>query len=70
MDIMIKEETLIKKGIMKKNPFDMTEEEKKVWKSEASERARTYLFSIGQPLVYEKNGQLVAEYSDGRIKKL
>lgn len=70
MDIIIKEETLIKKGIMKKSPFEMTDEEKEAWKSEASERARAYLFSIGQPLVYEKNGQLVAEYSDGRIKKI
>lgn len=65
---MIKEEALIKKGVMKKKPFDMTDEERAVWEKESSERTRAYLFSIGQPLVYEKDGQMVAEYADGRIE--
>ena len=67
---MIKEEALIKKGVMKKKPFDMTDEERTVWEKESSERVRAYLFSIGQPLVYEKDGHMVAEYADGRIENI
>jgi len=70
MDLMIKEEALIKKGVMKKKPFDMTDEERTVWEKESSERVRAYLFSIGQPLVYEKDGHMVAEYADGRIENI
>lgn len=67
---MIKEEALIKKGVMKKKPFDMTDEERAAWEKESSERGRAYLFSIGQPLVYEKDGHMVAEYADGRIENI
>lgn len=70
MDDMIKEEALVKKGVMKKKPLDMTEQERTEWEKNAFERARDYLFSIGQPLVYRKNGQMIAEYADGRIKKI
>lgn len=70
MDLIIKEEALIKKGVMKKKPFDMTDEERTVWDKESSERIRAYLFSIGQPLVYEKDGNMVAEYADGRIENI
>lgn len=70
MDLIIKEEALIKKGIMKEKPFDMDDEKKVMWEKEAFERARTYLFSIGQPLVYEKDGQMVAEFADGSIERL
>lgn len=70
MDLMIKKEALIKKGVMKKKPFDMTDEERAAWEKESSERARAYLFSIGQPLVYEKDGNMVAEYADGRIENI
>lgn len=70
MDLMIKKEALIKKGVMKKKPFDMTDEERAAWEKESSERVRAYLFSLGQPLVYEKDGHMVAEYADGRIENI
>jgi hypothetical protein len=43
---------------MKKNFFDMSDEEKEVWRT---------LFARGQPLVYSKNGIMVAEYEDSRV---
>jgi len=64
----IPEEELLRKGKMTKSPFDMTLEEEKQWQVEKQEEAKTYLFSIGQPLVYEKNGVMIAEYADGRIE--
>ncbi len=70
MQTEIPSEQLVKKGTMTKSPFDMTPEELKIWKEENKVEARKYLFSIGQPLVYEKNGHLVAEFSDGRIEYL
>lgn len=66
---MEKKLSYVKKGLMKKKPFDMTAEELEVWQKESSERTRDYLFSIGQPLVYgNEEGQMVAEYADGRIE--
>lgn len=67
---MIKEKALIKKGRMKKAPWTMTEQEKEVWRKQMEINIRTYLFSIGQPLVYEKNGQMIAEFSDGTIEEI
>jgi len=63
-------EEMVRKGAMVKSPFKMTLEELKVWHQENKDEARKYLFSIGQPLVYEKNGRMVAEFADGRIKEL
>lgn len=37
------------------------------WFECGQKEARTYLFSIGQPLVYENDGIMIAEYADGRI---
>jgi hypothetical protein len=60
-----------KTGIMEKQPGKMTEPELRAWKADSFQRARQYLFSIGQPLVYyQKDGTPVAEYKDGRIEKL
>lgn len=70
METMIKEKALIKKGRMKKALWTMTEQEKEVWRKQMEINIRTYLFSIGQPLVYEKNGQMIAEFSDGTIEKI
>jgi len=64
----IPEEELLRKGKMTKSPFDMTLEEEKQWQIEKQEEAKAYLFSIGQPLVYEKNGVMIAEYADGRVE--
>jgi len=63
-------EQLVRKGTMTKSPFEMTPEELKIWKEECKVEARAYLFSIGQPLVYGKDGHLVAEFADGRIEIL
>ncbi|HEY8781042.1 MAG TPA: hypothetical protein VIM16_05475 [Mucilaginibacter sp.] len=68
--IEIPEEELVRKGKMTKSPFDMTFEEEKEWRNQKQAEAQAYLFSIGQPLVYEKNGHMIAEYADGRIKRI
>lgn len=60
-----------KTGLMGKQPGVMTELELVEWKADSFERAKQYLFSIGQPLVYyQKDGTPVAEYKDGRIERL
>jgi hypothetical protein len=46
----------------------MDTSEKKFWEEDINKGIREFLFSIGQPLVYRKNGKLIAEYPDGRIK--
>ncbi|HEY5327224.1 MAG TPA: hypothetical protein VIJ27_09495 [Mucilaginibacter sp.] len=65
--IEIPEEELLRKGKMTKSPFKMTLEEEREWQIQKQLEARAYLFSIGQPLVYEKKGIMIAEYADGRI---
>lgn len=70
MGTEIKDEYLFKRGRMKKNPFTMTPEEKAKWNEQAEEQIRNYLFSLDQPLVYCKNGKMVAEYPNGTIKNV
>ena len=65
--IKIPEEQLMRKGTMTKSPFKMTLEEEREWQVQKQLEAKAYLFSIGQPLVYEKDGIMIAEYADGRI---
>ena len=65
--IEIPEEELLRKGKMTKSPFKMTFEEEKEWRIEKQAEAQAFLFSIGQPLVYVKDGVMIAEYADGRI---
>jgi len=67
MDIMIKEQDFIKKGAMQKDFFQMSEEEKKSWRNTIAEKTKETLFAKGQPLVYQKDGKMIAEYADGRI---
>ncbi|QJD96146.1 hypothetical protein HH214_09810 [Mucilaginibacter robiniae] len=55
---------------MQKSPFGMSPDEYQAWQAQENAHAREYLFSIGQPLVYEKDGQLIAEYPDGTIKPI
>lgn len=69
-EIVDKDENLVKKGKMKKEPWDMSPGEKKVWKKNMRDEIRSRLFSIGQPLVYYKNNRMIAEYSDGRIENV
>lgn len=67
MDIMIEERDFIKKGAMQKDFFQMNEEEKNNWRNTIAEKTKETLFAKGQPLVYKKDGKLIAEYADGRI---
>jgi hypothetical protein len=63
-------EDLVRKGRMIKSPFQMTATELEIWHEENKVEARKYLFSIGQPLVYERDGRMIAEFADGRIENL
>jgi hypothetical protein len=69
-EMVIPDEQFIKKGRMKKSPLLMNPGELKAWKEQEAAYVRNYLFSIGQPLVYKKDGVMVVEYADGRIKTL
>jgi hypothetical protein len=64
----ISTEDLLKKGEMVIAPWDMTPVERQAWYKLNQMKARNYLFSIGQPLVFEKEGQMIAEYADGTIE--
>jgi hypothetical protein len=57
-------------GTMTKRPTEMSEEELKNWQKQGEKEVREYLFSINQPLVYYKDGVLVAERKDGSIELL
>lgn len=70
MNSVMYDKFLVKKGKMKKDPFKMTTKEREVWEQQMESKIRTHLFSIGQPLVYRKNGQMVAEFEDGTIKAI
>ena len=59
---------LAKKGAMTKSPFEMTKYEYFVWQLQNQVDARNNLFAIGQPFVHEKDGQVLAEHSDGRVE--
>ena len=64
----MKSDVAIKSGLMQKRPGKMNMEELRQWKKDSYERAKAYLFSIGQPLVYyTADGKAVAEYADGTI---
>ncbi|QES88707.1 hypothetical protein [Rhizosphaericola mali] len=66
----LKDEELVSFGTMDKSPSNMSEKEYEEWKIKSKDFVREYLFSINQPLVYEKDGVMVAEYKDGRIEKV
>lgn len=64
----MKIDVVTKTGLMQKRPGKMNMDELRQWKKDSYERARAYLFSIGQPLVYyNSDGQAVAEYEDGTV---
>ena len=67
---VISEEQFVKKGRMKKNPLAMSRVEFDAWERQEAMYVQNYLFSIGQPLVHEKDGVMVAQYADGSIKEL
>jgi hypothetical protein len=55
-------------GTMTKRIIDMTPSEREAYYQNAAIKVRERLFSIGQPLVHEKNGQVIAEYANGKIE--
>jgi hypothetical protein len=55
-------------GTLKKPIYELTSQEREEFYQDMAEEVKSYLFSIGQPLVYEKNGKIVAEYADGTSK--
>ncbi|GAB4042863.1 hypothetical protein [Spirosoma litoris] len=55
-------------GTMEKDPRNMTDQELVIWQKQCADNARTYLFSINQPLVYiREDGHTIAEYKDGNV---
>ena len=66
----IPQATLLKEGKMGRSPLEMTSAERHKWYKSIQKNARAYLFSIGQPLVYKKDGRMLAEYADGRVENL
>ena len=63
----MQDEITLKVGEMIKSPSAMNDQERALWHQQIAQKAREYLFSIGQPLVYERDGHIVAEHQDGRI---
>jgi hypothetical protein len=64
----MKNDVVSKTGLVQKRPAKMSMEELRQWKKDSYERAKAYLFSIGQPLVhYNADGKAVAEYEDGTV---
>ncbi|WP_346066990.1 hypothetical protein [Sphingobacterium siyangense] len=70
MDTTVKEQDLIKQGAMQSDFFQMSDTEKNNWRNTIAAKTRAVLFAKGQPLVYEKEGSMVAEYADGTLIKL
>jgi len=55
-------------GTMTKRIIDMTSSERAAYYQDAALKAKERPFAIGQPWVHEKNGQVIAEYANGKIE--
>jgi hypothetical protein len=53
-------------GIAEKSYFDMTAPERKQAGATAFERIKEVAFTRGLPIIYGKNGFVIAEYVDGK----
>ncbi len=60
----------IKRGKLPANFENMTIEEIKAWERTMQKEAGVYLFSIGQPLVYEKDGIMISQFANGSISSI
>lgn len=58
------------KGIMEKPIVEMSEAEREDYYKLSAIKLKKRLFSINQPLVYEKNGEIIAEYANGKVELL
>lgn len=59
-----------RRGKLPANFDEMSIEEIKAWERAMQKEAEEYLFSIGQPLVYEKDGRMIAHHADGSISQI
>jgi hypothetical protein len=57
-------------GTMTKRPAEMSAQDLKIWQEQGEKEIREYLFSINQPLIYSKNGVMIAENKDGSIETI
>lgn len=64
----MKEDIQFKIGRRTNDPRLLTPEERSQWQEQIAVNARDYLFSIGQPLVYKRDGHIVVEHKDGRLQ--
>lgn len=62
---MLTETIKYRTGTMTKRPTEMSVQELNAWQEQGEKEIREYLFSINQPLIYEKNGVMVIERKDG-----
>lgn len=67
---MLTENIKYRTGTMTKRPAEMSAQELKAWQEQGEKEIREYLFSINQPLIYAKNGVMVAENKDGSIETI
>jgi len=58
------------RGKLPANFESMTIEELKAWERVMQKEAEVYLFSIGQPLVYEEDGQMISRHADGTVQRI
>jgi len=70
MEDFIKESLLIKKGCGSRSPYDLSQMNEQANMEQMEKGIRAYLFSLGQPLVYEKSGSLWTEDADSRLKRI
>lgn len=56
------------RGTMTMRIVDMTPAEREAYYKTAALDVRERLFAIGQPLVYEKDGTIVAEHANGNLE--
>lgn len=60
-----KQPIILQYGMAEKSYFDMTEEERKEAALKAYEHVKREAFSRNLPIIYGKNGYVIAEYADG-----
>ena len=53
-------------GIAEKSYFDMTTEDREKAAAKAFERIKEAAFTRGLPIIYGRNGYVIAEYMDGK----
>ena len=65
-DIEKQENITLLYGIAEKSYFDMTTEEREEAAAKAFERIKEAAFTRGLPIIYGRDGYVIAEYMDGK----